>query len=72
MKTKNIYIVEDKTQITLSCIANMIKNQNYNILKEFVDERNFKVRANIYMIAKELKAYDLIHIINRDDWNVLK
>jgi len=66
----NIYLSEDTTQITLSCIANMIRNGDYNILKEFVDERNFKVRSNIYMIAVELNS-DLVHIMKRDGWNVL-
>lgn len=66
----NTYLSEDTTQFSLSCIANMIKNEDYKILKEFVDQRNFKVRANVYMIAVELNSV-LAHIIKRDNWNVL-
>lgn len=66
---KNIYLSEDKTQFTISCIANMIRAKNYKILEEFVNERNLFMRANIYFIAQEIDS-TFVEIMDDEKWRV--
>jgi TRAP-type C4-dicarboxylate transport system substrate-binding protein len=64
-----MYLEENKTQISLSCIANMVKNKNYEILKYFVDSNHQYMRLNLFFIAKELDS-DLADKIIEEKWAV--
>jgi len=67
-----MYLKRNVTQFTPSCIANMILNENYDILKWFVDENNVYVQSNIWLIANSIKDEYFLNKMRIEKWNVLK
>lgn len=51
-----MYMTENKTQLTLSCIANMIRYGHEDILEELLEEHNEKVVVHYYRIKTLLSS----------------
>jgi len=67
-----MYLSRNETQFSPSCIANMILNENYDILKWFVDENNYYVQSNIWLIANLVNDEYFLNKMRKEKWNVLK
>ena len=73
LKTRFILMYKEinQTQITLSCLSNMILNKDYEIIKFFVDLYHPLVQTYLYRLAKELDR-NLVDKIEREEWPINK
>ena len=67
-----MYLARNKTQFTPSCIANMILDEQYDMLKWFVNENNVIVQSNIWLIAVTVNDQYFLNKMRKEKWNVLK
>jgi len=66
-----MYINIDKTQITPTCISNMILNGDFEILKYFVEKRNETVVFWLHRIAMEVDMVFATKVVE-EKWKVHK